>query len=239
VPEPNVLLLPPEISPAKGAIIEPFACVLHACDRMERSRNRYEFEGRYRIRNIMILGAGPAGLLFLQYLRNIKRFDGQIFVADMRAGKLALAEKLGATPLDVRAGNVVSEVKKRTHGELIHYLIEASGAGSVFDLIPHVLRHQATFQLYGAGHAGRDVGCVIPFQVMETNMVTSAGASGGFEPDGTPVTYRRSMEYVRNGLIDAESMITHRYARLSELQQAFELDSASEDFIKGAWVRDR
>ena len=166
VPEPNVVLLPAGVSVTKGAIIEPLGCVLHASDRMERSRNRYDFEGRYRIRNVMITGAGPSGLLFLQYLRNIKRFEGQIFVADMRASKLALAEKLGGTPLDVRAGNLAPEINKRTNGEMIHYLIEASGAGPVFDVVPFVLRHQASFLLFGAGHAGRDVGCLTPFQVL-------------------------------------------------------------------------
>ena len=237
IPEVNVLRLPAAVSFTRGAIIEPLACVLHASDRMERSRNRYDFDGRYRIRNVLITGAGPSGLLFLQYLRNIKKFDGQIFVADMRASKLALAEKLGGTPLDVRSGNVDSEIRKRTNGELIHYMIEASGAGPVFDLIPLVLRNQATFLFYGSGHSGRDVGCLVPFQVMEANMVTSGGASGGFDPDGTPEVYRRSMEFVRDGLIDAESLLSHRYTQLSELQKAFQVDSLSEDFIKGAWVK--
>jgi len=238
IPEPNVVVMPADVSVTKGAIIEPLACVLHASDRMERSNNRYDFEGRHRIRNILITGAGPSGLLFIQYLRNIKRFDGEIFVADMRASRLALAEKLGATPLDLRADNVVAEIKKRTNGEMIHYLIEASGAGPVFDLIHLVIRHQATFLFYGSGHAGRDVGCMVPFQFMEINMVTSCGASGGFDPDGTPVVYRRSMEYLREGRIDAESLISHRYAKLSDLQKAFNVDATSEEFIKGAWVKD-
>jgi L-iditol 2-dehydrogenase len=236
VPEVNVLMLPAGVSFTKGAIIEPFACVLHAMDRMERSRNRYYYEGRYRIRNVLITGAGPSGLLFLQYLRNIKKFDGEIFVVDLRASKLALAEKLGGTPLDVRAGNIDSEIRKRTQGELIHFMIEASGAGPIFDLIPLVLRNQATFLHYGSGHSGRDVGCLVPFQVGEVNTVTTCGASGGVDPDGTPEVYRRSMEYVRDGLIDAECLLTHRYAELSELQKAFQVDSPREDFIKGAWV---
>jgi hypothetical protein len=72
---------------------------------------------------------------------------------------------------------------------------------------------------------------------METNIVTSCGASGGFEADGTPVVYRRSMEYVRDGLIDTEPLLTHQYADLSELQRAFQVDSLSDDFIKGAWIK--
>jgi hypothetical protein len=41
---------------------------------------------------------------------------------------------------------------------------------------------------------------------------------------------------VRDRLIDAESLLTHRYAHLSELQQAFQVDSLKDDFVKGAWV---
>jgi threonine dehydrogenase-like Zn-dependent dehydrogenase len=236
VPETNIVLLPPGFARTKGAIVEPLACVLHASDRMERSRNRYDFHGRYRIGSVMITGGGPSGLLFLQYLRNIRQFDGQIFVADMRASKLALAEKFGAIPLDVRTMDLVAEVRERTHGQMIHYLIEASGAGPVFDFIPRVLRRQGTFLFYGAGHSGRDVGCMSSFQYTEANMVTTCGASGGLDPDGTPVIYRRSIEYLHAGLIDAESLLSHRYSQLSDLQQAFQVDSLREDFIKGAWV---
>ena len=238
IPETNVLRLPASVPFTKAAIIEPLACVLHSSDRMERSWNRYNFDGKYRIRNILITGAGPSGLLFIQYLRNVKNFDGQIFIADMRASRLAMAEKLGATTLNVRAVDLAAEIRKRTKGELIHYWIDASGAGPVFDLPALVLRHQATFLFYGSGHAGRDVGCLVPFQFMETNIVTSCGASGGFEADGTPVVYRRSMEYVRDGLIDTDPLLTHQYSELSELQKAFQVDSLSDDFIKGAWVRD-
>lgn len=237
IPETNVVVTPPDVSLSMGAVIEPFACVLHASDRMERSQLRYDFDGRHRIRHILITGAGPSGLMFIQYLRNLKGFDGQIFIADMRASRLAMAEKLGATPLDLRAGDVAAEIHKRTSGEMIHYLIEASGAGPVFDLIHRVLRHQATFLFYGSGHAGRDVGCMVPFQFMEVNMVTSCGASGGFEADGTPLVYKRSMECLRQGLVDADALLTHRYADLSEMQKAFGVDATSQEFIKGAWIK--
>ncbi len=238
LPEANVLLLPGEVPFTKAAIIEPMACVLHASDRMERSANRYDFDGKYRIRNVLITGAGPSGLLFIQYLRNVKKFDGQIFIADMRASRLAMAEKMGATPLNVKSLEVSAEIRKRTNGELIHYWIDASGAGPIFDLPAMILRHQATFLYYGSGHTGRDVGTLVPFQFMEANIVTSCGASGGFEADGTPVVYKRSMEYVRDGLIDTDPLLTHTYSHLSELQKAFEVDALRDDFIKGVWVNE-
>ena len=233
VPEANVVLLPPTMPDFQGAIIEPLGCVLHASDRMEAAHNRYSFEGQRRIRYVVILGAGPSGLLFLQYLRKIRNFDGEIFVADMRASKLQLAEKLGGTPLDVRKTDLAFEIQQRTHGQGAQYLIEASGVGEVFDCIPLILRRQGTLLLYGAGHSGRDIGCLTPLQVMEHVLVTTAGASGGFDADGTPTIYRRAMEYIRDGKIDAESLISHRYRHLSQMQRAFSEDSKQQNYIKG------
>ena len=180
---------------------------------------------------------GRAALLFLQYLRNVKRFDGEIFVADVKDARLALAKKLGGTPLDARKVDLVSEVFKRTNGERVHYLIEASGSGAVFDWLPWVIRRQATVLVYGGGHAGKDIGCLTQFQATETTLLTTAGASGGFDADGTPTIYRLAMEYIRDGKIDAESLLSHRYSSLGEIPRAFGHDVEAEDFIKGVLVR--
>lgn len=237
VTETNIVVLPPQLPADKAAITEPLGCVLHASSRMENAQNRYTFEGRRRIRYILIMGAGPSGLLFIQYLRKIKRFDGEILVADVRQSKLELVRKLGATPLHARKVDLITEVRRRTNGEGVHYLIEATGSGEVFDWIPSVIRRQATILIYGAGHSGRDIGVLTPFQVMENILVTSAGASGGFEKDGTPVTYLRSIEYIRDGQVDAESLISHRYSELSDLQKAFTEDFQQDNYIKGMLVR--
>lgn len=236
VPETNVVVLPPDMSSVQGALIEPLGCVLHACDRMARARNRYTFDGVHRIRRILILGAGSAGLLFLQCLRNITRFDGDIFVADMQDDKLALAKKLGATPLDVRTFDLISEIT--TRGERAEYLVEATGSGKVFNWIPSVIRRQATVLFYGAGHSGRDIGCLTPFQAWEINLVTSGGASGGFDPDGTPTTYRQAMEYIHRGKVDVACLVSHRYPALAQLPRAFVGDFRLNNFIKGALVVD-
>jgi L-iditol 2-dehydrogenase len=233
VPEANVVALPKGMSSVESALIEPLGCVLHASNRVDGAQIRYEFEGRHRIRRILILGAGPAGLLFLQVLRNIKRFDGEIFVADMLDEKLALAKKLGGTPLDVRTLDMLSEIHTRTRGERVEYLIEASGSGTVFDWIPSAIRRQATVMLYGAGHSGRDIGCLTPFQAFEINIVTSGGASGGRDGDGTPTVYRESMEHIQSGKINAACLASHQYTDLEQLPQAFREDSHRNDFIKG------
>lgn len=237
VPEVSVVPLPAGLPFVKAAIIEPLGCVAHACERVDRARARYTFGGKHPIRHVLIAGAGPSGLLFLQYLRNVKKFDGEIFVADKKDARLSLAPKLGGTPLDVRKVDMVAEVLKRTNGERIHFLIEASGSGAVFDWLPRVIRRQATVLVYGSGHAGKDIGCLTQFQATETTLLTTAGASGGFDADGTPTIYRQAMEHIRDGKIDAESLLTHRYTSLEEIPHAFGHDVEQENFIKGVLVR--
>jgi L-iditol 2-dehydrogenase len=237
VPEANVVPLPPGIPFMKAAIVEPLGCVVHACERVERAQARYTFDGRLRIRHVLIAGAGPSGLLFLQYLRNAKQFEGEIFVADMKDTRLALAQRLGGTPIDVRKVDPVSEIPRRTRGERLHFLVEASGSGAIFDWAPWVIRHQATVLIYGGGHAGRDIGVLTPFQGSEPTLITTAGASGGFDPDGTPTTYRLAVEHIRDGKIDADSLLTHRYVELEQIPRAFSHDVEQEDFIKGVLVR--
>jgi L-iditol 2-dehydrogenase len=172
----------------------------------------------------------------VQYLRNVRNFDGEIFIADMRESELNLAKKLGATPLDVRRVDLITEIQERTHGERLQYVIEATGSGEVFDWIPSLVRPQATVLLYGGGHSGRDIGCLTPFVVVENVLVTSGGASGGVDADGTPTTYRRSMEYLRDGKFDAASLVTHRYSTLAQLPRAFSEDATQQDFVKGVLV---
>jgi threonine dehydrogenase-like Zn-dependent dehydrogenase len=233
VPETNVLVLPPQFDIAKGAMIEPLGCVIHACDRLQNAGTRYSFDGQHRIRRMLILGLGPSGLLFIQYLRNAIGFDGDLFAADLQESKLELAAQFGASPINVQKQDLVSEIQTRTRGEKLHCLIEATGSGSAFDVMPAVLRRQATVLFYGAGHSGRDIGCLTPLQATEIHLVTSGGASGGFDADGNPSTYRAAMQAIDDGRIDVDRLISHRYQQLAQLQRAFTEDFRRPEYIKG------
>lgn len=233
IPAVNCLKLPGAMPIEQGALVEPLGCVLHSSTRVESSTARYMIQGRERVQNVLIIGSGPAGLLFLQYLRNVRRFEGLIVVSDFREKNLKFAEQFGATPVNASKEDVVEAVRELTHGEGVHYLIEACGNAAVFEDIPKLLRKQGTLLVYGAGHKGRDMGLLDPLYFMEPTLVLAVGASGGFEPDGRPSTYRRALEMVSAGKVQVTPFVTHRYHALEEIHKAFEYDFERQDYIKG------
>ena len=198
---------------------------------------RYSFGGVRPIRNVLICGAGPAGLLFTQYLRNVIGFDGLLIVTEPNAQRRALVQGYGAsTTIDPTQNDLVQAVQELTNGERIHCLIESAGVAQLFKQMPGLLRKQATVLLYGHGHHGVDLGVLNNVQFLEPTLVSPVGASGGFEADGRPSTYRKALRLLSNGQIKVSQFITHRYAPLDDVPRGFAQDRFAADYIKGVAV---
>lgn len=233
MPAVNCIRLPQSLPTEHGALVEPLGCVIHASDRTERAVGRYTFGGREPIRNVLICGGGTAGLMFLQYLRNVKQFDGLIMVSDLHKRNLELVQQFGGTPINAAQQDVREVVRELTHGERVQYLIESCGNSIIFEQIPNLLRKQGTVLLYGHGHKGRDIGLLANVLFLEPTLVVPIGASGGFDADGRSSTYRRALELVSSGKVRVDPIVTHRYGALEEIHQAFEHDFQQADYIKG------
>lgn len=240
VPAVNALKITSALSFAEAALVEPLGCVIHSSETVEKSRSRYSFNAAHseeRIRSVLICGAGPAGLLFTQYLRQVMNYRGLLFVSDPNAHKRLLALEFGADEtIDPVNSDLVEVVREHSNGKGVEYLIEASGAGEVFASIPGLICKQATVLLYGHGHAGTDLSVLNNVLFKEPIVVTSVGASGGFEDDGRPSTYRRALNLLESGMINVSKLITHRYSRLSEVEEALNGAMLASDYIKGAVV---
>src|SRR6185437_16124412 len=99
----------------------------------------------------------------------------------------------------------------------VEYLIEASGSGEVFRSMPGLIRKQAVVLLYGHGHAGTDLSVLSSILFKEPVLVSSVGASGGFEADGRPSIYARSLSLIERKQIGVAAMITHQYKALNDV----------------------
>ena len=233
IPAVNAVKLPGHLSFLEAAMSEPLACILHSTEMLERTPARYTFDGPRRIRSILICGSGPAGLLFTQYLRNVRRFDGQVIVADTQEKKLDLANRFGAATVNISQQPLIEAIRELTKGERVECLIDACGNSLLFEQAPWLLRKQGTFLLYGHGHKGKDIGILNLVQFLEPTLISPVGASGGFAPEGKPLTYSRAVEMISNGKVSVRSMITHSYPALDRLQRALTEDYREPGYVKG------
>lgn len=234
----NVIRIESDASFAQTVMTEPIACVLHCTDFGVRANGRYRLDPKApqseRVRTAVILGAGPAGLLFLQVLRQQYAFDGPIIVSDPSVKKRALAAALGG--IAVAPNELEAKVMDQSGGRRAELLVEATGSGPVFATIPNLIRKQATILLYGVGHGGGSLELLNPLQWREAILVTSVGASGGFDDDGRPAIYRDALRMLEAGTIKVDGLLTHQYAGLPKIPDAFTGAHTDRDYIKGIAV---
>ena len=237
VPSVNTLRVETKLDPTEAALAEPLGCIIHSCDAVQNANTRYAIDADFpdrRVGTVLICGAGPAGLLFIQYLRRVLKYDGLLLVSAPSEWKRTLAKGFGADDvLDANDPDLATVVSEKTSGRGIEYLIEASGAGRVIASLPGLIRKQATVLLYGHGHAGVDLSVLNNVMFREPTLVTPVGASGGFEPDGRPSVYARALQLIEEGAIEVASIISHRYRSLDAVQSALEKDMHSPDYLKG------
>jgi threonine dehydrogenase-like Zn-dependent dehydrogenase len=67
----------------------------------------------------------------------------------------------------------------------------------------------------------------------EPVLVSSVGASGGFESDGRPSVYTRALNLIEQKRIDIAPLITHRYTSFADVEKALSTDIHTDDYIKG------
>lgn len=236
IPAVNAIKVNAPLDASSAALVEPLGCVIHSSDTVSKTRTRHTInapEPDARVRSVLICGAGPAGLLFTQYLRNVLSYQGFLVVADPNEHKRQLAKTFGANETIDPREDLVETVREYTSGKGVEYLVEASGSGKVFQSIPGLIRKQAAVLLYGHGHSGTDVSVLSSILFKEPVLVSSAGASGGFEADGRPSVYARALSLIERKQIDVEPLITHRYASLEEVETALSRGMRSPGYVKG------
>lgn len=239
IPAVNAIKVNTALDASSAALVEPLGCVIHSSDTVGRTRTRHLInapEPESRVRSVLICGAGPAGLLFTQYLRNVLSYQGFLVVADPNEHKRQLAKTFGANETIDPREDLVETVREYTSGKGVEYLVEASGSGKVFQSIPGLIRKQATVLLYGHGHSGTDVSVLSSILFKEPVLVSSAGASGGFEADGRPSVYARALSLIERKQIDVAPLITHRYGSLEEVETALSGGMRSPGYVKGVVV---
>jgi L-iditol 2-dehydrogenase len=135
----NVHSLPDNLSYAEAALAEPFACALHAVDRMQLRPNE----------TIVVIGAGNMARLLICAL---KRNGARVLVLGRNAGRLRLATAAGAEEvIDLTSEpDAAAAVKRHTPGERgADGVIEAVGKPETWKLAISMARKGGRVCLFG------------------------------------------------------------------------------------------
>src|SRR6185369_12155552 len=85
VPAVNAIPISTDLNAPEAAMAEPLGCVIDASDAAMLAQARYRLNGSAQgrhVESILICGAGPAGLMFVQYLRRVLGYDGLLLVSE-------------------------------------------------------------------------------------------------------------------------------------------------------------
>ncbi len=184
----------------EGALMEPLAVGVHACNRA----------GVKPGDTVAIVGAGTIGCVTLLAA---KAFGAeQVFVSDVVTERLARAESLGATQVvDARSESLAEVVMDATGGRGVDVGFDCSGAPGAPGILLEAAARAGRVVLIGMGAQPVTVDTVAA-------MVKEADVFGVFRYANA---YPKAIELVANGSIDVAPLITDRY-RFADAVSAFE-----------------
>lgn len=208
-----------DLDPAQLALAEPLSCCLNGLD-------------NYRVEvgdTVVILGAGPIGLLHLQ----LTRLAGAqtIVVSDPSASRRRTAESLGAdVTVDPTATDLKSAVLDLTDGEGADVAVLCIGHPQLVNDALDIVRRRGRVSIF-AGLAGEGWSRIAA-NLIHYREITVVGASNSGRQ-----SFIRAVRLIESGLIDTKSLITHDFP-LSRATEAIEFVALGEG-IKVAVRPDR
>src|SRR5579875_768214 len=195
-------VLPDHVSFEEAAFCEPLACILNAHSATDIGLGD----------DVVIVGAGPIGLLHLQVARNR---GARVIVSDPISARLAKARELGAhETIDASAVDPVARVKELTEGRGADTVIIAVGA---VEAIRQGLAMGAI-----NGRINIFAGTYPPAELpLDPNLIHYRQLRVTGSHDFTPHHFTTALRLIQFGIVRVAPLISHRFP-LDEVREAFE-----------------
>ncbi len=193
--------LPDGVSTREGALCEPLSVGIHAVRR-----------GNVGVGDsVLVTGCGPIGLLAMEAAKAAGATE--MFVSDVVPEKLALADSRGAdATIDVSEADLADAVSRRTDGEGVDVVIEASGATPAIRTTTDAVRRGGTVVLVGLSQDDE-----IPLATGDI-IDNELDVRGSFRYRNT---YPAALQLLADGAVDVEGIVDFEM-ELPDVDEAFE-----------------
>ncbi|MGP1348368.1 MAG: alcohol dehydrogenase catalytic domain-containing protein [Stomatobaculum sp.] len=203
----NVVKLPDSVSFAAGALIEPLACCIRGLRNTGTGFND----------TVLIIGAGPIGLMHLQL--SLIAGAKKVIVSELDAEKRALATELGASrSVDPGSEDLHAVVMEETEGEGVDRIVMAIGVNALVDSTFKLAKKGGTVCLF----AGFPKGKMSEFDpsVIHYNELNITGSTAYKRID-----YLQAADMVISGKINLDAIVSQKFS-LDNFREALELHMA-------------
>ena len=208
----NLLRLKPETDFRDAALTESLACVVQGIEDLKLRAGQ----------NILVLGAGPIGLMFVKLA---KYLGCQVTVAGRRVARLEAAKKLGAAQvIDIGDGaELVAKIRAATETKF-DAVIEAVGKPEIWEAAVQLVRKGGAVNFFGGCPSGTTV-------TLDTTLIHYSNLTLLASFHHTPRTVRRALEFIEAGVIRAADFVDGE-CPLSKLPELFESMAAGNHAVK-------
>lgn len=154
----------------------------------------------------LVIGAGSAGLFFLQQLR---ARGIEVIISDLNRDRLAIAERLGAAQTVLEpAESVIDAARARTDGAGVELVIEAAGYDMTRAAAVEAVRARGTIGFFGYP----EVRGLAPFPVERSfRKELTMQWSNNTQAEAGLDSFRSAIELIRTGAIEVDHCLQVMY----------------------------
>jgi len=204
VPERACYPIPDSLTDIQASFIEPLACVVYALRRMRVNPSD----------SVLIIGAGPMGLLLVQALRHSGA--SLITVVEKQQDRLNMALSMGANAgvsVDAEQNDRLKEVAP----EGFDIVIDATGIPAVIQNAFNYLKPRGQFLQFGVTPIGAKIE-IEPYEIFRNDWTII----GSF---ALCYTFQPAIDWLATNVIDVEPLVSHKTA-IEQFADVFEQFSA-------------
>lgn len=199
----GLVKLPPDAKLEEAAMTEPLACVINAIEDCDLCLGD----------NVLIVGAGPMGLLNVLVAQ--MKGAGQIVVSEPVAYRRAIAGQLGALTVNPTEQDLAAVVQETTEGKGFDVLIIAVASTKVTEAVLNFARPGGRIMLFGGFPSSSTL--TLDPNLIHYGQVALLGSSGF-----TTGQFKQAADIIIRKKIDVGQLITHRFPLL-DIKKAFTL----------------
>jgi L-iditol 2-dehydrogenase len=196
----NLLRLRPETCFPDAALVEPLACVVQGVEDV----------GLRAGLRVLILGAGPIGLMFVVLAKHL---GCSVAVSGRGEKRLQTARLLGASQV-IDAGTEMKPGEAFSNEPGFDVVIEAVGKPETWEAAVRLVRKGGIVNFFGGCPSGTHVS-------LDTSLIHYSNLTLLASFHHTPRSIRSALGFIENGIVRASNFVDGECA-LSQLPQLFE-----------------